>query len=89
MAAVGVMAAFASAGISVPADVSIIGHDNLALSDLSMISLTSVEQPPAEFGRAATSLLVDRLERGRGHRVHSTFDPGLVVRQSTAAVRVT
>ena len=88
MAAVGVMAAFASAGIRVPADVSVIGYDNLALSDLSMISLTSVEQPLAEFGRAATSLLVDRLERGRGHRVHSTFEPGLVVRQSTAAVRV-
>lgn len=86
MVAVGLMGTFEAAGVSVPGDVSLVGYDNLALSELSMISLTSVAQPLAEFGHAATELLLERIEEGRTERVHRRFEPHLVVRQSTGPV---
>ena len=85
MVAVGAMGALAAAGMRVPDDMSVVGYDNLALADLAMISLTSVEQPLAEFGRAATDLLIERLDGGRTRRIHRSFEPTLVVRGSTAA----
>ena len=86
MVAVGLMAALQAAEVRVPADVSIVGYDNLALSALSMISLTTVEQPLAAFGEAATELLLERLESGRTQRVRRQFEPRLIVRGSTGPV---
>jgi DNA-binding LacI/PurR family transcriptional regulator len=81
--AVGLMAQLQSAGVRVPADVSVVGYDDLSLSALSMISLTTVAQPVADLGRAATALLLERLEGGRERRVHRRFEPHLIVRAST------
>ncbi len=89
LVAVGLMARLQAAGLGVPEDVSIVGYDDLAISELSMISLTTVAQPVADFGRAATGLLVERLEDGREQREHSRFEPRLVVRGSTAPARPT
>jgi len=86
MVAVGLMGTLESAGVTVPGEVSIVGYDNLALSELSMIALTSVAQPLAEFGRAATDLLLERIEDGRTRRVHRRFEPHLVVRRTTGPV---
>lgn len=86
MVAVGMMGAFQAAGLDVPGDVSLVGYDNLALSELSMISLTSVAQPLAEFGRAATDLLLERIDGGRVEPVHRRFEPTLIVRRSTGPV---
>jgi DNA-binding LacI/PurR family transcriptional regulator len=86
MVAVGLMGALVSAGIRIPDDVSIVGYDNLALSELSMISLTSIAQPLLDFGRAATDLLLQRIDGARVARVRQQFQPQLVVRRSTAGV---
>jgi DNA-binding LacI/PurR family transcriptional regulator len=87
LVAVGLMAGLQSAGLKVPHDVSIVGYDNLAISELTMVSLTTVAQPLAEFGRAATGLLLERLQGGRQRRLHRQFEPRLIVRGSTAAAR--
>jgi DNA-binding LacI/PurR family transcriptional regulator len=86
MVAVGLMGAFMSAGLSIPDDIAIVGYDNLALSALSMISLTSVAQSLHDFGQAATDLLLDRIEGGREDRVRRQFQPELIIRRSTAGV---
>ncbi len=88
LVAVGLMAALATAGLRVPRDMSVIGYDNLPLSALSMISLTTVAQDLSSFGPAAVSLLLDRLAAEPGTRAHrattQTFEPALIVRRTTA-----
>lgn len=82
LVAVGLMAAAARSGVAVPADLAIVGYDNLPLSSLSMISLTTIAQPLAEFGPAAIDLVLERITDARRRSVVTTFEPRLVVRTS-------
>ncbi len=60
--AVGAMGVFASLGLRVPEDLSVIGYDDSQIAQLDLVQLTSVRQPVDRFGAAAVSLLVDRIE---------------------------
>lgn len=82
-AALGTLAAVHEMGLSVPADVSVAGYDNIHLAALSNITLTSVDQDGAVMGRAAGKLLLERIE-GRMTAVRFSVTPSLVVRGSTA-----
>ncbi len=61
--AMGVRAALEEAGKRVPADVPLVGFDNLEISSLPDISLTTVDIPKYELGRAAAQLAVERMSR--------------------------
>jgi DNA-binding LacI/PurR family transcriptional regulator len=84
LAAVGAMGVLEAAGIRVPEDVSVVGYDNSVISDLEMISLTSVEQPIEEFGRASMRLLLEHIEGTRERPSSLQFEPRLIVRRTTA-----
>lgn len=86
LVAVGLIAELRSAGLSVPGDISIVGYDNSVLSGLSLVSLTTVQQPLADLGAAATQLMLERLG-GRTARVAREFAPSLIVRDSTSVPR--
>jgi LacI family transcriptional regulator len=83
-AALGVLAALHEAGLSVPADISVAGYDNIHLAALPNITLTSVDQDGAVMGRAAGKLLLERIE-GRTTPVRFSVTPSLILRGSTAA----
>jgi DNA-binding LacI/PurR family transcriptional regulator len=78
---------FESAGLGVPADISIVGHDNTFLAGLHHISLTTVDQPRPEMGRRAMALLVERMDHARTRAVNVKVTPSLVVRSTTAPPR--
>jgi DNA-binding LacI/PurR family transcriptional regulator len=84
MAAIGVMTAAHSAGLRVPADLSVIGFDDLPMAAWTTPGLTTVRQPIVEKGRLAANLLVQRM---KGERVKSPppLSTTLVVRGSTSA----
>ena len=84
LAAVGAMGVLEAAGVRVPEDVSVVGYDNSVMSDLEMISLTSVEQPIREFGQASMRLLLERIEGVRDTSVSLELEPRLIVRRTTA-----
>lgn len=86
LVAVGMIAEFRAAGVGVPSDISIVGYDNSALSGLSLVSLTTVQQPLAALGAQATRLMLERLQ-GRNTTEVLELAPTLVVRDSTAAPR--
>lgn len=86
LVAVGMVAEFRSAGIRVPQDISIVGYDNSTLSGLSLISLTTIQQPVVALGAEATRLLLERV-CGRDQDVVMELAPTLIVRESTAAPR--
>jgi DNA-binding LacI/PurR family transcriptional regulator len=70
-------------GLTVPRDVAIMGHDNTAFCDLSIASLTSIDQSGPQLGASAARLLIERIE-GRTKSEFLTVAPRIVARTSTA-----
>ena len=83
LCALGVLAAADEAGLKVGRDLAVMGIDDLPISCVPRISLTSIRQPSAQIARTAMQVLIDSLERGQPPRLRQTFLPELVVRQST------
>ncbi|WP_197517556.1 LacI family DNA-binding transcriptional regulator [Microbacterium karelineae] len=71
-------------GVSVPAEVALIGYDNTPLARLISPGLTSVGQPQRAMGRRAVECVAERHD-GRTEPVRALYEPALVVRGSTLA----
>jgi LacI family transcriptional regulator len=85
MMAIGAMTSAHRAGLSIPADLSIIGFDDIELASAVSPTLTTVAQPIDEMARYATDLLIQRLN---GHRKDENqriiLKTALIKRNSTA-----
>lgn len=75
-------------GIRVPEDISIVGHDDSMLAEISEVKLTSIGHPKSEMGELAASLIVELVKSK--HKTSNNFnasskvyEPELVVRSST------
>lgn len=60
--AAGILRALTDAGLRVPADIAVMGFDNLAESAITHPPLSTVEQPIIEYGREAVRVLLERIE---------------------------
>ncbi|MGH3424321.1 MAG: substrate-binding domain-containing protein, partial [Nocardioidaceae bacterium] len=86
--ALGLLQALLQAGLSVPADVALIGYDDIDYAESAAIPLSSVRQPSQEMGRKAAELLLAEIDAGDdADHQHIVFDPELVVRASTTQAR--
>ncbi|OIN06558.1 substrate-binding domain-containing protein [Oceanisphaera psychrotolerans] len=83
MMAVGALRALADAGISVPAQMSLVGYDNIELAHYLVPALTSIEQPKAGLGALAVDTLLARIKAPDTPRQVLTLTPELVVRDSS------
>ena len=81
--AMGVLAAFHEAGRSVPADVSVVGFDDIPGAAYLRPGLTTIRQDFAEVGRRCMEHLLARMHGGTPERGGVVL-PELVVRGSTA-----
>lgn len=82
IAAINVMSALSSRGLEVPAQVKVVGYDDILLARHMHPSLSSVRQPTDQAGEALVMLLFEAL---RGERPRSVvLDTQLVVRESSA-----
>ncbi|MBV8932463.1 MAG: LacI family DNA-binding transcriptional regulator [Kutzneria sp.] len=88
--AVGVLREANHRGLRVPADLSVVGFDDIPFAAYCSPSLTTLAQPIEEMAAAAVDELLHRLARDRsrqGNEPHRrVFRPRLVVRESTGPV---
>ncbi len=83
IAAIGAMAAAEEVGRAVPSDLSIVGYDGIAISELRSIDLTTIAQPLRELGTTGADLLMDRIADPSREPRTIELPPRLVVRGST------
>ncbi|MDD3818273.1 MAG: LacI family DNA-binding transcriptional regulator [Actinomycetota bacterium] len=84
LTAIGAMKAFQSGGIKIPDDISIIGLDNIALTEIVSPELTTIELERYEIGKTAMEMLLNRIKDEKLPRQICTFKTKLIVRESTA-----
>jgi alanine racemase len=83
--AIGAMRAARELGLSIPADLSIVGFDDVDVARYTDPPLTTVHQPIRRKGEEAVRLLLGGgRQRGEGPSEQHRFDTWLVVRASTA-----
>ncbi|MBD7994522.1 LacI family DNA-binding transcriptional regulator [Arthrobacter sp. Sa2CUA1] len=84
--AIGLLQAFVfDHRLRVPEDIALIGYDDIDFAPSAVVPLSSIRQPARLIGRTAVELLEDELSEDHHHR-HVTFQPELVVRDSTDAI---
>ena len=64
--AIGAMAAARERGLAIPAEVAIVGFDDIFAARLVTPALTTVSQFQYDLGAAAAEVLLDRLQKGSG-----------------------
>ena len=82
--ALGAIRAVRRAGMSVPADVSVVGYDDSAFMSCTDPPLTTVRQPIEAIGRAAVEMLTGQIEGSPVSADELFFEPEIVARGSTA-----
>jgi LacI family transcriptional regulator len=71
--------------LAIPDDLAIIGYDDIDFAAAAAVPLSSVRQPRAQLGEAATALLLEEANDPTGHRHRQVvFEPELIVRESTS-----
>lgn len=83
--AFGLMAGFRDAGLSVPADVSLVGIDGLFLSALMNPGLTTVRLPVPEMANKLVERVIGRMADPSIKPSEFIFQPDLVERESVTA----
>jgi DNA-binding LacI/PurR family transcriptional regulator len=84
--ALGALAALKERGLSVPADISLVGYDDSPLAQSRFIDLTSVDDKSREVGQAAGRALLARIDDPDRPPENLLIEPTLVVRSSSGPV---
>ncbi len=82
--AMGAMDAIIDKGLHIPNDISIIGYDNLWVTKILKIPLTTIRQPKMRFGQISTERLLEMIEKPelKKYPQKIILKPNLVIRDS-------
>jgi DNA-binding LacI/PurR family transcriptional regulator len=83
VSAMGSIRALHEAGLRVPADVSVLGFDDIQSAAYQVPSLTTIRQPLQKMGSTAAQMLLKKLT-GKSTPALVHVEPELIVRESTA-----
>ncbi|MCE7003538.1 substrate-binding domain-containing protein [Kibdelosporangium philippinense] len=82
--ALGLLRAAVSTGRRVPADIAIMGYDDIEFAADAAVPLSSIRQPTIQIGRNAAQLLLEECDYPDTHTHQQVmFRPELTVREST------
>jgi len=82
--AVGAMEAIFDAKLSIPDDISLIGYDNLKITSILKVPLTTIDQPKLSFGKLSAERLIEMIRDPEKARVPQKviMKPSLIQRAS-------
>jgi DNA-binding LacI/PurR family transcriptional regulator len=83
LVALGAYDTLAAAGLRIPKDICVTGHNDMQLVDLISPALTTIRPPLRELGWRAAQLLFERLDGLQLSPAAVVLPPELVVREST------
>jgi len=86
ISAIGSIRAFQEVGLQVPADISVVGFDDIRIAVHNNPSLTTVRQPLQKMGEIAARTLLNRIEEHEDWVPEISIEPEFVVRNSTRRV---
>jgi len=90
LVALGLLQQMTAMGIRVPAEMAIVGYDDIEFAAAAAVPLSSIRQPRALLGRTAADLLLLEAGEGPEHRHQQVeFEPELIVRASSLHVSPT
>jgi DNA-binding LacI/PurR family transcriptional regulator len=84
--AIGVLHAAHSLGLDIPAQVSVVGFDDIPLAAFTAPPLTTVHNPITEMAALAVDVAIDRPSGDSGEKRHHVLAPGFTVRATTGPV---
>jgi DNA-binding LacI/PurR family transcriptional regulator len=87
ISAIGAILALREANLHVPAEVSVVGFDDIQSAAYQNPGLTTVRQPLREMGRIAAEVLLRRIRQPEinSRQAEITVEPELIVRATTSA----
>ena len=82
--AMGAMNAIIDKGLDIPKDLSLIGYDNLWVTKILKVALTTVRQPKMQFGQMSTERLLEMIKNPelKKYPQKIILKPDLVIRNS-------
>lgn len=86
--AIGAINFFHKNGIRVPEDVSIVGFDNISLSENISPSLTTVEYPIERMSEVVIDKILKQIKSKENNEEMITLFPKMVVRESTGPAKI-
>lgn len=87
LVALGIIQAVEEFGLNVPADISVIGFDDITYSSLNKIQLTTVHQPKYEIGKRSAGLLIDKIQNPEDKKdTHVILESKLVIRKTCRGI---
>jgi LacI family transcriptional regulator len=84
--AIGAMRVLKDEGFRIPEDVSVVGFDDLDISNYFIPRLTTVHQPLIEIGERTAQTLHRYISTGNGIKTDTVLPHKLIVRESTCAL---
>ena len=81
----GVLQSLSAHGIQVPADIALIGFDDIDFAAAAVVPLSSVRQPSRLMGETALRILIEESDDPTRAAEQVVFEPELVVRASSAS----
>ncbi len=81
-AAIQIMHALQFIGYSIPKDVSVVGFDNIISSSKTTPSLTTIDAPKEQLGRAAANVILERIANPELPYVLAQYSTKLILRDS-------
>jgi LacI family transcriptional regulator len=84
LVAIGVISTLKKQGYRVPADISVVGIDDIQMASLLDPPLTTVSQPIYEMGRLGMENILLRIQNPQLDTSEVIFETRLIIRQSTA-----
>jgi LacI family transcriptional regulator len=84
--AIGAIRSFSDMGLEVPGDISVIGNDDISLSEIFIPRLTTIRYPVKEMVKEAASILLGRIKQPIFRKTKEiVIKPEIIIRESTSA----